>query len=209
MKSDKKYWENYYKTFDVLQPSHFAEYVLENFCDDKKSMIELGCGNGRDACFFANNNMSILAIDQCSEAINILNKNNKLSNLEFLVGDFTKLSDFRKFDLVYSRFTLHSISRKQEDNVIAWAQRNLFSKGRFCIEARGFKNSLYEKGSAVLDEPNAFIFDNHFRRFINLQDLKNKLLEHEFKIIYAKEDTGFAPFKDTDDYYIRVIAERE
>ncbi|WP_370523450.1 hypothetical protein [Helicobacter winghamensis] len=80
------------------------------------------------------------------------------------------------------------------------------SDGIFAIEVRGYKNSLYRMGIPVIDEKDAFIFENHYRRFLNFDALLREL--KDFKIIYAREDVGFAPFADKDDYFIRVIAQK-
>lgn len=50
---DKKYWSEYYSTHQKpTGESTFAQFV-ESRLDDNKTLIELGCGNGRDSVFFA------------------------------------------------------------------------------------------------------------------------------------------------------------
>lgn len=103
------------------------------------SIVELGCGNGRDALFFANKGMNVLAIDQCEEEIKFLsNKYKNLKNIAFRADDFTNLKDSNPpFDIVYSRFTLHSVSKEQETKTLMWAYGNLCPEGYLCIEANG------------------------------------------------------------------------
>lgn len=49
---DKDYWENFYKNYDGnVEPSLFSKFVLENYAKANNHLIELGCGNGRDAIF--------------------------------------------------------------------------------------------------------------------------------------------------------------
>ena len=53
---DYKYWNEYYKkNIAPNEPSKFAKDILK-YLDSGKKLIELGCGNGRDAMFLANNN---------------------------------------------------------------------------------------------------------------------------------------------------------
>ena len=48
---DKSYWNKYYsKKLGVQEPSSFAVYVLK-MMSDGDSILELGCGNGRDSFF--------------------------------------------------------------------------------------------------------------------------------------------------------------
>ena len=70
---DNTYWEKFYSKQNAeLRPSLFAVYVNELFNNNKKKIIELGCGNGRDSIFFANNQHDVLAIDQCKSEISFL-----------------------------------------------------------------------------------------------------------------------------------------
>lgn len=205
---DKNYWKNIYsKQSEGELPSLFARYIAENYSIESKSIIELGCGNGRDAIFFANANANVTAIDQCDNIIELLDlRFQKVDNLKFICTDFTCLDDSTKYDIVYSRFTLHSISKVQEKNVVNWAYRNLNPKGKLCIEVRGKKNEIYKVGLPVEGEPDAFILNDHYRRFLHFESFCKELEEIGFKLVFAKEEKGFAPYNGTDETYIRVIA---
>lgn len=204
----KNYWEDFYaKQNKDLKPSLFARFVYDELGVNMAKVIELGCGNGRDAVFFANNKLDVIAVDQCAGEIKFLkNRYIALENIKFVCDDFTNLQIEQKFDVIYSRFTLHSISAKQEKNVINWGFNHLNSGGKFCIEVRGQKNEIHKKGTAVDNEPDAFIYNDHFRRFINFDKFCDKLKSIGFNIDYAEEKKGFAPFNEEDETYIRIIA---
>ena len=211
---DKKYWKQIYsKQSEDEKPSLFATYVVANIGVDGKTMIELGCGNGRDAICFANANAAkVEAIDQCENIIELLqNRYKQIENLVFRCCDFTCLSDsdYSKYDLVYSRFTLHSISEEQQHNVILWAFRNLKPNGKLCVEVRWQKNEIFKVGTPVEGEPDAFILNDHYRRFINFESFCDELKSCQFSIEYAKEQKGFAPYNGQDETFIRVIATKE
>ena len=67
-----------------------------------------------------------------------------------------------------------------------------------CIEARSNKdiNSTREHG------------DDHYRNFIDFEGLKITLKQLNFKILFAKEDQGFAPYKTEDPICVRFIVEK-
>lgn len=203
---DRKYWSNFYKDNKIpFEPSLFAKFCLKKYFTDKKNLLELGCGNGRDALFFADNGIKTTALDICLEEINYLKSHYAKNNLQFLHHDFTNFKSVEKYDVVYSRFTLHSINKEQEKNLLPLVYEVLRKDGLFCIEARGIKNSLYGLGKASFD---GFIYDGHFRRFLDLEELKLKLEKLGFNILFAKENKGYAPFKEKDDFFIRIIARK-
>jgi tellurite methyltransferase len=207
---NKTYWEEYYKSRGAIEePSLFAQYIHENYLKEGSSLIELGCGNGRDSIFFAHNGVNTLAVDQCeNDAVSLEEKSAGLP-MKFIAGDFTNLGTEDTFDAVYSRFTLHSISEEEEDRVIAWAHNNLNEAGHLFIEARGHKNELFEVGEKVSDQNHAYIHNDHYRRFIHVDTLVAKLDSLGFTVLHNEEGTGFAPLGDTDDTFFRVIATKK
>lgn len=203
---DRVYWEKYYTIhYKIEESSLFAKTCMKEYFKKGQTLIELGCGNGRDSVYFAHNGIQVLGIDQCKNIIDFLQKHTN-ANLNFQCADFANLPVEAQYDIIYSRFTLHSITQRQQDKVILWAKESLKRGGIFAIEVRGYKNSLYKMGIPVEGEKDAFIFENHYRRFLNLEGLLRQL--QDFDIIYAKEEKGFAPFKEEDDYFIRVIVRK-
>ena len=159
---------------------------------------------------FANANADkVVAVDQCENIIELLQHRYKqVGNLDFQCRDFTCMEDSVPFDIVYSRFTLHSISKAQQHEVILWACRNLKNGGRLCIEVRGQTNEIFKVGETVEGEPDAFILNDHYRRFLNFEAFCEELRSCHFQIDYAEEKKGFAPYNGQDETYIRVIASR-
>jgi tellurite methyltransferase len=208
---DQNYWKDYYsKNRQNKQPSLFAKYISENYVSGKKTkLIELGCGNGRDSIYYGERGLNVLAVDQVDEEIDFLNKRfGKFKNLEFKSGDFTNLKNDEMFEIIYSRFTLHSINLVEQNRVLNWAYNQLNQNGFFCVEVRGHKNELYQKGEKVANEKDAFIYNNHYRRFLEFETFCNELLVIGFNIEYSNEAKGFAPFNDTNETFIRVIAKK-
>jgi len=209
--SSETYWESYYKSGAApADPSNFASFVVAKHVDVGQSLIELGCGNGRDAHFFAESGLEVVAVDQCVEEIEALAQAHAdIANLDYQAGDFTRLPDSdKKFDAIYSRFTLHSVDAEGQQRTLEWCARNIADMGRLCIETRGQKNELYQLGEPVEGEADAFIYEDHYRRFVDFDSFTKDIEATGFTILDASEATGYAPFRGTDYHFIRVIAEK-
>lgn len=208
----KQYWKTVYSVQNEdLKPSLFARMVREHYVTPQQSLVELGCGTGRDAVFFANEGVSVTAIDQCENIINYLKKRHQhLVDSVFIPADFTTLSDFKnQFDVVYSRFTLHSINETQEQHTLRWAHKNLHGGGYLCVEVRGQKNEIYKVGKKVEGESDAYIYNNHYRRFLNFKKFCESLEILNFRLDFAAETQGFAPYAGENETFIRVIAQKK
>ncbi len=200
---DKEYWEKYYENHnEPFKPSSFAQDI-SCYLEEGKSIIDLGCGNGRDTIIFGYKLKSV-GVDQCQNIVETLNGLVKFKdNLKcsFKCGDFTNLED-DIYDYAYSRFTLHSITEKQEDDVIDWVFRNI--RCYFFIEVRSDQDELVGKST------------DHYRRFVNMENLLTKLIDKGFKIRYAEIDKGFSRYENgynvdynsDDPKLIRIIASK-
>lgn len=199
------YWNQYYKNrVCPEEPSAFARYV-STLVEPGKRMVELGCGNGRDAVFFAARGLDVTAVDMSREAVAQLRRRG-IANAAFLCGDFVNSEIHRpeSYDYAYSRFTIHSINRGQEQVLLNNLFRGLRPGGKLFIEVRGVNDPLFGKGKRV--ERNAYFYDNHYRRFIVLDELTDSLEQRGFRVEYAQERTGFAPYGNDDPPVIRVVA---
>lgn len=76
----------------------------------------------------------------------------------------------------------------------------------FYIETRSVNDELYGLGKYA--GRNAFKYNNHFRRFIVMDELKNKLIKTGFSIVYSEEKRGFAPFGNSNPPIIRIVARK-
>ncbi len=203
--NDTAYWDRYYKTGSCsTEPSPFARYVAERLELGRK-LIELGCGNGRDAVFFAQMGMDVTAIDLSEQAIAALQARG-IANARFVLGSFVESEVHQPgaYDYAYSRFTLHAIDQDQASLLFNNVYRGLRPCGKLFIEVRSIHDPICGLGEPA--GPNAWIYNDHYRRFVVLEELTAELVQHGFTVEYAKESTGFAPYGDDDPPVIRIIA---
>ena len=213
---DEKYWDNYYKNFgkdkSINRPSTFAKFCLDKyFFKQGLKIIELGSGNGRDAVYFAQNKLNVIAIDQSTSGIDI--EKQKLTDevanyLNLQVKDFVN-DDYSKYGLIdafYSRFTLHSITKIDEEFLLPNVYKNLNQRGLFCIEVRTTMDTLFGKGE--LCEENTFIYNNHKRRFIDTNIFRKQVADIGFKELYFIERKNLSIYKNDNPVLMRLILEK-
>ena len=54
MKTNIDYWDNFYSGVDLKLgiPSQFAAFVAMEYLEKVNTILDIGCGNGRDSVFF-------------------------------------------------------------------------------------------------------------------------------------------------------------
>lgn len=203
--NDKSYWKEYYrKNPNPVDPSTFAKFII-GFMEPEKKLIELGCGNGRDSVYFAQQKINVTAIDQIEEEMDYLNKKHSLYNLNFKADDFTNLDTDKKYDYIYSRFTLHSVNEEAEKRVFNWITKQLNDEGLFFLEVRSINDPMFQKGEKISESENV---TTHYRRYLNFDETIEKLENRGLKIIYKLESQGLAKYKDDDPTLIRIVAQK-
>jgi len=211
---DEKYWDRYYSGKDsesatMLEPSLFARTMLHEYMTAGNDLIELGCGNGRDSVYFAQNGLNVIGIDLSKIIIKKLQDTINLDNCTFICDDFVNAEAIYQiqYDYCYSRFTLHAINEQQETEVLLKAYNMLKEKGLLFIEARSIHDGKYGLGDKV--EKNAFIYDAHYRRYIDPDELVLKLKDIGFAVLQQDESELFAPKKGESTVCVRVVAQKE
>jgi tellurite methyltransferase len=206
MSDSQEFWKQYYSAHkNPPNECAFASFVMP-FLEAKKTLCELGCGNGRDSIYFAKNGVNTISFDQCEEEMVYLD--DKFQNhlpTSFRAGDFTNLEKIEDINYLYSRFTLHAIDEEGQARVIKWAFENLEPNGIFFIEVRSTKDELYGVGEEV--SRNAF-FSDHYRRFLIMEELIEELKSVGFSLLYSLQSKGLAVYKDDDPEVMRVIVQK-
>lgn len=203
----KSYWNGYYeKVRSRSAPSPFAKYVLEKV-DGQKNVLEVGCGEGRDAIAFAGGGHKVTALDRSVAAIERCKQEYAASGIQFTAGVLPEHANLLngQFDLIYSRFTLHAMPLEEEKEFLAAAYRALKEEGDIFIECRSINDPLSRKGDVI--SPTERIC-GHYRRFLILDDLIARLSACGFRSVDTVESTGLAPFGEEDPVVIRVIGRK-
>tara|TARA_Y100000031_G_C8037161_1_gene299949 strand:+ start:240 stop:656 length:417 start_codon:yes stop_codon:yes gene_type:complete len=123
----KNYWNSYYKNeLKNFKNSDFSKFVLKKL-KQKTSLIDIGCGNGRDSFFFSKNKIDTIGLDSSKKIININNfylKEKKINHLKFLLLYINSNNVFsKKFDYIFARFFVHAVTSKTELDLIKFIKK--------------------------------------------------------------------------------------
>jgi tellurite methyltransferase len=178
------YWSNFYKNFNETTPSNFACFIM-NFLKDVEQprILDVGCGNGRDS-YYLSSKYNTTGID-----ISIVPTNSH-TNLHFIQGDMVNM-DKTPFNVIYSRFTFHSITNEHQEELVKSIAPNTI----LCIETRSSKDAYEYR-----------VFgDNHYRNLTNKDYLINLLQKYNFTILFSSESKDVAIYKEENPTCIRII----
>lgn len=207
-RSDKgrhKHWNQYYSSDHAPDvASSFAELV-RNKITSQSNILEVGCGHGRDAVYFQRAGHIVTALDASIAAIERCQDKYIMHEVDFVCGTLDGIKDhlLAKYDIVYSRFCLHAMTTGEECEFLAASYRLLKDSGRLFLECRSINDPLARKGEIL--SPTERIF-GHYRRFIVLDELREKISQQGFAIVNAEESSGLAVLGDDDPVVIRIEA---
>lgn len=176
MKKDTQYWDTFYtKKFDT-QNSSFAEFIMPRI--DKQTMVDFGCGNGRDLYYFVKRGAQAFGVDESFQADRIVNVD---------VETYMKKNKSPKH--VYARFFWHSIPRNTQLAILKWTKHHIY------IEAR-----------TTDDEKRKKVFPKHQRNYVDVAQLVKDLKTEGFQIQYMEEGIDLSPYKGENPHLVRIIA---
>ena len=116
----KKYWNEDVFEEDYFHPTaglpweirHHDENLEKVFAGDWReslTILELGCGSGNDAIWFAKKGFNVTAVDISEKEINLAKEKSKgISNINYILDDIYSFSTEEKFDIIYDRGCIHN-----------------------------------------------------------------------------------------------------
>jgi SAM-dependent methyltransferase len=208
------YWSSYYQRREApILPSQFAAFVMNELLTKElpevESIVDIGCGNGRDRFFFLQLDLPVCAVDMSDAAI--ANCRERLARRpaaeqklgRFIVGSAADADVWAQLSgttsgpvLIYARFFFHAIDDEAEARVLDAAADLIRERGgAICVEARDHFDAASEKVTPA-----------HYRRFIRSDEFAAGLAKRGLGIRYRAEGLGMAKYRNDDAHVFRVIA---
>ncbi len=199
------YWNSFYKKKSISSESTFAKFTYRKIKKFKGKILDIGCGNGRDAYFFNKKGFNVLGVDISQKAIQI-NSKDKIKNLIFKKFDVGKDKLKSKFEIIYCRFFVHTLDEMLENKLINIIKSTKKKNTLVFFEFRNYKDKIF--GNFKSSDHNKIIeFEKgHLRRIIDTKVFKKKFItKTKSKIIYEKSGINLSVYKKDNPNLSRLI----
>ena len=207
---DQLYWKKFYKEIGLYPklPSQFSAFCINElnevyFLNKPKPIIfEIGCGDGRDAEYFASFGYTVIAIDQNLQAVKnkkqtknlVFEKIDNFKTLEELIENRRRSGNI----VIYNRFFFHAINEYEQNDLLQILSFILRKGDIIMSEFRTDK-----------DQDRTKVTPKHYRRYIKLKEFIVSVVSAGFEILYSVEGLGMAKFRDDDAYVARLIIQKK
>ncbi|PLK26364.1 class I SAM-dependent methyltransferase [Novosphingobium sp. TH158] len=214
-KNPEQYWNAYYANEQVPElPSQFAVFVANELVTGAlpahRSLIDLGCGNGRDSLFFAQLGFHVGCLDRSSAAISACQSRFAKASLAATAMPQCRVGESHGDGLgelaealggpvfIYSRFFFHAIDEEAELQTFARIAEVLARHGgMLAAEFRTTEDEKLQKFTSP-----------HYRRYIAPETFSERLARAGLETVWQAEGRGMAKYKQDDACVARVIAKK-
>jgi ubiquinone/menaquinone biosynthesis C-methylase UbiE len=204
----KSLWEKKHTQASHLAfggPTDFAKEVQELIPQNSK-LLELGCGHGQDALFFAEQGHEVAATDFSEKTIQANKQTHKHPKLDFGVLDISRPLPFgnEAIDVVYASFSLQYFPDSTTKNIFTELARVLKSGGFLCFICKSTKDFYYGKGIEL--EKDMYDFNGQIRHFFS-EAYTKECLGDDFTI--ASLESGEKHFYSYPAGFVKAIATKK
>lgn len=209
-KFTNKHWDTFYKKNRLNKNSPFSNFVIKRIIN-KKNILDIGCGDGRDTFFFKKFFLKVDALDKSKIVIKknkIYSNREKIKKINFFNKNISKkkFKWNKKYENIYARFFIHAINYNEESSFFKNLKKISNKKTLIFLEFRTIKDPTFKYGKKLSKYERIY---GHYRRFINVKDFKKILKENKFKILYYKSSFDFSVFRNQKPHLARFIIKND
>ncbi len=201
-KENRKYYEAYEERYKTAHEKGVSWAQMENTpivmdiikkynLHTEQSLLEIGCGEGRDSIIVLENGFNLMAVDISPEAIKYCKKIMPDFESNFMVLDCLSSDLDEKFDFIYSVAVVHMLVLDEDRNrFYQFIHSHLKSDGIALICSMGYGN--YEMQSDISSafeiqerehESGKMMVAGTSCRMVSFCTFENELLRNGLKII--------------------------
>lgn len=203
----KTFWEiNWSKETIRLPVNSFARKAYELIGSKRRTLLNLGCGNGADSLYFAKKGLMVTAVDWSSNALHQLGetiKRHGIKNVKVVQQDIAKMSlKSNSFDIVYAHLSLHYFDDKTTRKIFDYIHEVLEPDGLFFVKCKSVWDKFYGLGRKI--DEDVYEYHGHLRHFFS-KDYMIDLLK-KFQVIKVRRTSSF--YYDYRHFFIEAIAKK-
>lgn len=192
------YWSEMYSKPNAFGsgPTKLAKLAYEIINEKPiKNILEIGCGQGRDAIFFSQQGYNVETFDISENAISFVNQTKnllKLNNLRAIIHDVEKNFPHpeKSFDFVYSNLALQFFEIDTMGKIFKNIHKVLKDNSTVLFSTKKKGDKYYNFGNKISDD--AFEHKGITRYFYD-KPILEKILENHFQILSFEEDKHTNP----------------
>ena len=187
------YWNTLYSKQNYFGegPTKLAKLAEKLFkTNDVQRILEVGCGQGRDAIYFSQLGLDVSAFDISTNAIKSINSVkermnlNKLNVFEHNVLEPLNLSE-QHFDFIYSNLALQFFDLENLSKILKNLSNVMKNNSLFLLSTKKEGDKYHKTGKKINN--NAFENKGIIRYFYPIDDLKS-VLSDKFDILEINSD---------------------
>ncbi len=207
------YWSNMYSVPNVfgIGPTKLAEMAYKLIRDKPiKNILEIGCGQGRDAVFFSEKNYFVETFDISENAISFVNKTKKsfnLKNLNAIVHDVKEIFPYpnKSFDFVYSNLALQFFDINTLKDIFDNIEKVIKNDTIILISTKKKGDKYYNFGTKV----NEYAYEHKgIVRYFYDKSILEQLFKQKFEILNFDEDSHTNPNSTISEWW-KILLKRK
>ncbi|MER2120096.1 MAG: class I SAM-dependent methyltransferase [Solibacillus sp.] len=159
LREPTEFWDTFYKDKEKNIPffcdradEHLVKYIEKETIRPGK-VLEIGCGNGRNAIYLAQKGYTVTAVDLSQQAIEWAKEQAEVHNvnIQFVCENIFNLNlDSQQFDFIYDSGCFHHLPPHRRVSYIQFINKYLKNNGYFSIST--FKENGKYGGSSLSDK---------------------------------------------------------
>ncbi|MGD9107689.1 MAG: class I SAM-dependent methyltransferase [Gammaproteobacteria bacterium] len=197
--SDAKHWDAKWATQNKSKKNNFAKraYALMKQYG-LRTILDIGCGDGRDSLYFANQGLQVTAVDFAENTIRKLKENN--TQISWLSQDIREIAfDTNSFDAVYAHLSIQYFNDKITEHIFNALYDILKKGGLVFIKCKSTDDPLFGKGDKMGQN---MYMTTHLRHFFSKNYMVEKL--KKFHLLNIRKTTSV--YEGRKSCFIEAVA---
>jgi len=210
----RQIWESWHHTHSYASPSAHAEVEVEAFIKNLSKegfnhrILEVGCGQGREAIKLACHGYDVVAFHLSPTAIRIAQAKARSANVsvDFHEGNVAcpLPHEDKSFQGIFAHLSLHYFDDSTTRSIFRELERVLTPGGVLYFTVRSIGDRFDRKGERI--DENLYCYEGHVRGFFDIDHARRLLRNWNIRTCEYYEVVGER--RDNPGRFLRAVASR-